>query len=330
LSLGSGNYFTAYVDANVSTATPIGVILQVSGTTVTSPTTEISITTNMLTNFCFNAEVDPTDNSKIICAYGITSTRYLGMRQLTVSGSTITVGAEHTDSGTNDLARENGYSVIPLNSTTSVVIYGCNPAAGGSIYPSYKIATNSSGAFTFGTLAVISSTTERVIYARNNLATPSSLICTYTNSSGTRYARAKVGTINSALDSISFNTETQLSTTAVDGTWCGVAQQSDSEGHFAYIDEASTNNNAFLVLGKTGATTSNLTATNFVGIADAAISSSATGTVVVQGGTITGLSSLTTGSKYYVQGDGTITTVSSSVNAGLAISTTSLLLNGDS
>jgi hypothetical protein len=38
----------------------------------------------------------------------------------------------------------------------------------------------------------------------------------------------------------------------------------------------------------------------------------------------------TIGSKYYVQNDGTISTVSSSVNAGLAISTTSLLLNGDS
>ena len=40
--------------------------------------------------------------------------------------------------------------------------------------------------------------------------------------------------------------------------------------------------------------------------------------------------SFSTGSKYYVQNDGTITTVSSSVNAGLALSTTSLLLNGDS
>ena len=77
-------------------------------------------------------------------------------------------------------------------------------------------------------------------------------------------------------------------------------------------------------------TTTNLTSTNFVGIADAGISTSATGTIVVQGGTATGMSSLTTGGKYYVQNDGTITTVSSSVNAGLAISTTALLLNGDS
>jgi hypothetical protein len=79
-----------------------------------------------------------------------------------------------------------------------------------------------------------------------------------------------------------------------------------------------------------GASVTNLTSTNFLGIADAAISNSATGTVVIQGGTITGLSSLTTGSSYYVQNDGTITTVSSSVSAGLAISTSKLLLNGDS
>ena len=102
-----------------------------------------------------------------------------------------------------------------------------------------------------------------------------------------------------------------------------------SEVFYTILNNA-TNANIEVVLGKFETQETNLTATNFVGIADAAISSSATGTVVVQGGTITGLSSLTTGSKYYVQGDGTITTVSSSVNAGLAISTTSLLLNGDS
>ena len=76
----------------------------------------------------------------------------------------------------------------------------------------------------------------------------------------------------------------------------------------------------------------NLTATNFVGIADSAISASAAGSIIVQGGTISGLSSLTTGSNYYVQTDGTFNTSAGdpSVKAGLAISTTSLLLNGDS
>jgi len=82
-----------------------------------------------------------------------------------------------------------------------------------------------------------------------------------------------------------------------------------------------------------GASVTNLTsATNFVGIADEAISNSASGTVIIQGGTITGLSSLTTGSTYYVRGDGTFNTTAGtpSVKAGLALSATSLLLNGDS
>ena len=78
--------------------------------------------------------------------------------------------------------------------------------------------------------------------------------------------------------------------------------------------------------------TTNLTATNFVGVADSALGAGAAGSVIVQGGTVTGLSSLTAGSNYYVQPDGTFNTSagSPSVKAGLAISTTALLLNGDS
>jgi hypothetical protein len=78
--------------------------------------------------------------------------------------------------------------------------------------------------------------------------------------------------------------------------------------------------------------TTNLTATNFVGIADSALGAGAAGSVIVQGGTVTGLSSLTAGSNYYVRPDGTFNTSagSPSVKAGLAISTTALLLNGDS
>ena len=71
----------------------------------------------------------------------------------------------------------------------------------------------------------------------------------------------------------------------------------------------------------------NLTSTNFLGISDAAISSAATGNITMKGGIAsTGLSSLTPGSDYYVQDDGTITTVSSDVKAGKALSATVLNL----
>ena len=86
------------------------------------------------------------------------------------------------------------------------------------------------------------------------------------------------------------------------------------------------------MLGLTfSAGSTNLTSTNFVGVSDAAITSSASGDITVRGGIASaGLSSLTIGSKYYVQDAGTITTVSSDVTAGLAISATSLILSGDS
>lgn len=109
---------------------------------------------------------------------------------------------------------------------------------------------------------------------------------------------------------------------------CGISRYSTGAMFSAWLENTTDDGDGRFSQG--AYTSTNLTSTNFVGIADAGISTSATGTIVVQGGTATGLSSLTTGSKYYVQNDGTITTVSSSVNAGLAISTTALLLNGDS
>ena len=71
----------------------------------------------------------------------------------------------------------------------------------------------------------------------------------------------------------------------------------------------------------------NLTASGFLGISDAAISSAASGNITIKGGiAATGLSSLTPASDYYVQDDGTITTVSSSVKAGKALSATAINL----
>ena len=73
----------------------------------------------------------------------------------------------------------------------------------------------------------------------------------------------------------------------------------------------------------------NLTATNFLGISDAAISNAATGNITIKGGiAATGLSSLTPGSDYYVQIDGTFGTSAGdpSVKAGKALSATAINL----
>ena len=71
----------------------------------------------------------------------------------------------------------------------------------------------------------------------------------------------------------------------------------------------------------------NLTSTNFLGISDAAFSSAASGNITIKGGiAATGLSSLTPASDYYVQDDGTISTATTSVKAGKALSATAINL----
>ena len=83
-----------------------------------------------------------------------------------------------------------------------------------------------------------------------------------------------------------------------------------------------------LLVGSQQAT--NLTTTNFVGMPDAAYSSGATATVALQGGISLNQTSLTIGTTYYVQDNGSLGTSAGTVNveAGRAISATSLLLKG--
>ena len=74
----------------------------------------------------------------------------------------------------------------------------------------------------------------------------------------------------------------------------------------------------------------NLTTTNFVGMPDKAYAASATATVVAKGGVSLNQTSLTIGTTYYVQDNGSLGTSAGTVNveAGRAISATSILLKG--
>jgi hypothetical protein len=67
--------------------------------------------------------------------------------------------------------------------------------------------------------------------------------------------------------------------------------------------------------------------TSFIGISDSAISDTATGSVTIKGGISTNVTGLTPNTDYYVQADGTLSTTTSSVLAGKALSATSINLD---
>ena len=106
----------------------------------------------------------------------------------------------------------------------------------------------------------------------------------------------------------------------------GLAYNATEQEIVIVIQDASVDYNKGLVFVP-GST--NLTSTNFLGISDAAISSAASGNITMKGGIAsTGLSSLTPGTDYYVQVDGTFGTSAGdpSVKAGKALSATAINL----
>lgn len=67
--------------------------------------------------------------------------------------------------------------------------------------------------------------------------------------------------------------------------------------------------------------------TSFIGISDAAISDTASGSVTIKGGISTNVTGLTPNATYYVQANGTLATTTSTVLAGKALSSTSINLD---
>ena len=80
---------------------------------------------------------------------------------------------------------------------------------------------------------------------------------------------------------------------------------------------------------KTADTATNLTTENYIGIAAASASDSATATIDISGAVNSSQSSLTAGQKYYVQNDGSLglTAATPKVFAGTAVSATKLIVN---
>ena len=84
------------------------------------------------------------------------------------------------------------------------------------------------------------------------------------------------------------------------------------------------------VITTTLASTTNLTEENYIGISDGVYSDGANATVQIVGSVDDAQSGLTPGQKYYVQGDGTLSTTADdpSVFAGTAVSATKLIVKG--
>jgi hypothetical protein len=244
----------------------------------------------------------------------------------TVTGTSISYGADVTFS--TGVARELSLAFDANNADKFVV---CYKNQGNSNYGTAIVGTVSGTSTTFGSEYVFNNAETQYTAVAIEPRTGNKFVVSYQDAGNSNKATAIVGTVSGT--SITFGSESILST---QGSYeHAIAFSPAVGGKFvaAFKDQAS-DFHAKASLGKVGYvdTVTNLTSTNFAGTSTAAFTNGQTATIVPQGGVSTNQSSLTTGSTYYVQDDGTLATSAGdpSVVAGKAISTTSIILKGNS
>tara|TARA_R100001086_G_scaffold134613_1_gene70028 strand:- start:350 stop:1909 length:1560 start_codon:yes stop_codon:yes gene_type:complete len=314
----SGNYLTAW------TNDPSGVkmrVLTVSGTTVTAPGSTTIPYSTAARGAEFGFKVNPYDATKAL-VFQNNADKHLYITDVAISGSTITATSSgNVVDNSNTYERQGCIDLCYLTSTKFVMIANRESATGGQ--GRTQIGNLSSGSFSYGSQIVYSGTSYPDDYVRqaqvvNSTVTPDKWILVW-NDTTDKQTNGRIGSYSG--DAITLGTNTEMDSQAYQ--YFDVAKADDADGHFLVMGD-NNSNTAWVKLGKTGGTSSNLTSTNLLGIAAGAISDTATGTINTWGSRNEAQSSLTVASDYYVQTDGTITTDTSGQLIGKAITATQI------
>ena len=159
-----------------------------------------------------------------------------------------------------------------------------------------------------------------------DLNTANRFVIAYRNNGNSNYGTATVCTVSGSTITVgtSYVYNSYLS------NYTAICFDSNNSGKFTVSFYNGNGPAGSTILGNLEGSivSTNLTSTNLLGISAEAITSGATGVINTWGGLNEGQSSLTPASIYYVQGNGTISTVSTSPaqKIGQAISATTLNL----
>ena len=339
-------------------------VLSISGSTITVGSAVVFESANSL----FNSVTMLTSTTAIV-VYTDTGNSYYGTAcLLTVSGSTVTAGTPMVFRTSNSqwitVATLSDTKVIVMFRLGTGYATSCVLTISGSSISAGAVVSFNSSVSEYISVAVL--TPEKVIVAYKDDGSSKlgkALVLTISGSTVSSGSAWDIFTFNNADTrwiSIAKITNTQAIVSYMDNgnSSIGTSRVLNISGYTISGETASVfnssgtkynsivdleNSKSILVyrndtgngLGKsivlqTATDITNLTTTNFVGIASKAISNTATGPITLQGGVSTNQSSLTSGSTYYVQADGTVSTVSTApaVNIGKALNATTLKLKG--
>ena len=196
-----------------------------------------------------------------------------------------------------------------INSHGKVIV---GTVSGNSISLGSTVTFNNAG--TYHISAVYDSSNSKVVLA-------------YRDGSNSNNGTAIVGTVVGT--GITFG----ISGTFKTGTTDYISATYDSTNQkvvVAYEDSSNSDIGTASVITSLGSDSTNLTSSNFVGFSDGAYTNGQTATVQIAGSVDDAQVGLTTGQKYFVQNDGTLSTSAGnpSVEAGTAVSASKIIIKG--
>ena len=271
----------------------------VSGTSISFGSTVIFASgATLFIGCCF----DTNQNKVVICYRNFSNSSYGTAIVGTVSGTSISFGTAVVYE-----SAQSNYNSIVYDSTEQqvVVVY---QDAGNSNYATAVVGTVSGTSVSFGSATVIRSAPITYI----NLS--------YNSQDKKINVFSLVGVLPLTLSNGSLSVGT-LSVPA--STIQGIDIAYDSSANKSALIYANN-----VKQGKAKVfTNASTNYTDFIGISDAAISDTASGSVTIKGGISTNVTGLTPNATYYVQTDGSLSTTASDVLAGKALSSTSINLD---
>jgi len=260
----------------------------------------------------FIATTFDSNSNKVVIAYTDLTNSYAIVG--TVSGTSISFGsAAQFESARTDAKG----ATFDSNANKVVIAYGKSVDDGASIHTTAVVGTVSGTSISFGTpLTITSSGVSDYVTATYN-SSANKVVISYRDGTNSNYGTLVNGTVSGTSITVGspvvFNAAN--STNYISSTYDSNADKVV----IAYQDGGNSGYGTAIVF-QNGSTNS----ADFIGITAGAISDTATGAVNVYGGINEAQTGLTIGSDYYVQDDGSISTTSSAVKIGQAISATTI------
>ena len=360
----NGKVVIAYRDDN-NNDKPTAIVGTVSGTSISFGTAVVALNTQA--GFCA-ATFDSSNNKVVIAFRDIGNSNYGTAVVGTVSGTSISFGPEtvfesanvsdinltfdstnqkvviayqdagNSDYGTAIVGTVSGTSIsfgsaTVFESANSTYISSTFDSTNGKVVIAYKdvansdygtaiVGTVSGTSISFGT-AVVFNTAESADICEPIAfdSTNGKVVIVYRDVGNSNYATAIAGTVSGT--SISFDTAVVLESARYE-QMSATFDSTNGKVVIAYKHDSDSQGEALVFSNKL----TDLTSENFIGFSDAAYSDGDTANIQIISSIDDAQSGLTTGSKFYVQNDGTLSTTAGdpSVLAGTAVSGTEILI----